>query len=144
MGVMLDARLMGRCRGDVLDLGAMEAADVTFGPDGGGWAQWSRIGGAFSVLRFSWHTTTDGQLTLAVCEQLSGIDEQGAREVERRTDRDQPIRMAYRIASDHDALGRPATVLELGKEISPGTIGDRFALDNRPARHEHEPTDRDL
>jgi hypothetical protein len=53
---VLDERLVGYWSDEDLYQGAMEAADIAFRADGTGWTYWSRDGGTFYVVRFSWHT----------------------------------------------------------------------------------------
>ncbi len=69
---MLDPRLVGYWSDQDLYQGAMEAADIAFRADGTGWTYWSRDGGTFYVLSFSWHTA-HGQFTLHLHEELSGM-----------------------------------------------------------------------
>jgi hypothetical protein len=69
---VLDERLVGYWSDQDLYQGAMEAAEIAFRPDGTGWTYWSRAGGAFSVYRFTWHTTEGRQLSLALHHELSG------------------------------------------------------------------------
>lgn len=69
---MLDTRLAGYWSDEDLYQGAMEAADIAFRLDGTGWAYWSRDGGGFFILRFSWQTTNGQCLTLSLHQELSG------------------------------------------------------------------------
>jgi hypothetical protein len=131
-GAVRDARLVGYWSDEALYQGAMEAASIAFRPDGTGWTYWSRVGGTFSVHRFGWHTTADQQLTLDLREQLSGswhvAGHTTQHHVTSQAARGKRIVLGYRIRAGHDVLGRPATLLEADQPISPGTIGDRFAL----------------
>jgi hypothetical protein len=129
-----------------LYLGAMEAADIAFRPDGTGWAYWSGAGGGFLVLRFSWDTPEGWQLILGLREELSG-----RWRVERHTIRhlvtsqaacDTRIVLTYKIRAGQDVLGRPATLLEADQPVSRGTIGDRFALERELAGDEQDPAAR--
>src|SRR5262245_43327205 len=110
----------------------MEAADIAFRPDGTGWTYWSRVGGAFEVHRFRWRTTAGHQLTLDLRRQLSGTWHLARGTIRHRVTSQaacgERIVLAYQIRAGQDVLGRPATLLEAGQPINPGTVGDRFAL----------------
>lgn len=142
---MLDTRLAGCWSDEDLYQGAMEAADIAFRPDGTGWAYWSRDGGTFFMLRFSWHT--NGQrLTLSLHEELSGTwDLEGSstrHHITSQSARDGQIAVTYQTIPGHNVFGKPATVLELDKEVSPGTIGDKFALKHLLGDDEGDPVSR--
>jgi hypothetical protein len=143
MGAMLDARLVGYWSDEALYLGAMEAADIAFRPDGNGWAYWSRDGGAFFVLRFSWHTAEDGQLALDLHERLSGSWDLAGRTTRHRVTSQRTcnaqVMLCYQILAGQDISGRPATLLEADQPISRGTIGDRFAFKRGLAGDEQDP-----
>jgi len=145
---MLDTRLVGYWSDEDLYLGAMEAADIAFCPDGSGWTYWSRDGGGFSVLRFRWHTTDDRQLALELHEQMSGNRElEGRRTRHHVTSKaacDTNIVVAYEIRAGQDLFGTPATLLEADRPISRGTIGNRFALKRDLADGEQNPADRTM
>src|SRR5690348_16399105 len=131
MLVMLDTRLAGYWSDDNLYQGAMEAADIAFRPDGTGWTYWSRDGGTFYVLRFNWHTTDDRRLTLDLHEKLSGswdlLGHTAQHHAVSQASYDKQLALAYEIRAGQDVFKRPATLLELDRKISLGTIGDRFA-----------------
>jgi hypothetical protein len=142
---VLDAILMGYWSDEALYQGAMEAASIAFRSDGTGWTYWSRSGGTFSVHRFGWHTTTTAgrQLTLDLHEELYGswqlADGTTQHQVTSQAARGERIVLAYQIRPGHDVLGRPATLLETGQPVSPGTIGDRFVRTRDLAHDEHDP-----
>ncbi len=146
MRAVLDARLVGYWSDQDLYQGAMEAADIAFCPDRTGWTYWSRVGGAFFVLRFSWRTAPGHELTLDLYEKLSGtwdLDGHATRHhVESQTAYGQQLVLAYEIRAGQDAARRPATLLELDQPVSMGTIGDRFAFKRELAEAEHDPTTR--
>jgi hypothetical protein len=146
MEAVLDTRLVGYWSDKNLYQGTMEAADIAFRPDGTGWAYWSRIGGGFFVLRFSWDTPKDWQLVLGLREELSGRWRAERHTVRHRVTSqiacDTKIVLTYKIRAGQDVLGRPATLLEAGQPISRGTIGDRFALERELAGDEQDPAAR--
>jgi len=143
MGVVLDTRLVGYWSDEALYQGAMEAADIAFRPDGTGWTYWSRFGGAFFVLRFSWHTTDGRSLTLDLDQELSGTWDLHRHTIRHHVDSQatcgKQLVLAYTITAGQDTLKRPATLLELDQRISLGTIGDRFAFKRGLAQDEHDP-----
>ena len=102
--------------------------------------------GGFFVLRFSWDTPKDWQLVLGLREELSGRWRTERHTVRHRVTsqaaRDTKIVLTYKIRAGQDVLGRPATLLEAGQPISPGTIGDRFALERELAGDEQDPAAR--
>jgi hypothetical protein len=139
-------RLVGYWSDEDLYQGAMEAADIAFRPDGTGWTYWSRDGGTFFILRFRWHTTNDQHLTLGLHEKLSGtwdLESSSTRHhVTSQSARGEQIAVTYKTTPGHNVFGKPATLLELDKEVSPGTIGDRFALKHQLTDNEHDPASR--
>jgi hypothetical protein len=143
---VLDMRLVGYWSDEDLCQGAMEAADIAFRPDGTGWTYWSRDGGTFFILRFRWHTTNDQHLTLGLHEKLSGtwdLESSSTRHhVTSQSARGEQIAVTYKTTPGHNVFGKPATLLELDKEVSPGTIGDRFALKRQLTDNEHDPASR--
>jgi len=144
MGAVLDERLVGYWSDEDLYQGAMEAADIAFRPDGTGWTYWSRDGGTFFVYRFTWHTTEDHRLTLALHQQLSGTwdltDHATRHRVTSQAACGQQIALSYQISEGQNALRKPAMLLKLGQQISVGTIGDRFAFKRELADTDHDPT----
>jgi hypothetical protein len=144
MGAMLDARLVGYWSDENLYQGVMEVADIAFRPDGNGWAYWSRDGGGFFILRFSWDTAEDGQLAVDLREQLSGSWDLSGRTIRHRVTSqvacDAKIALRYEVRAGQDVFGRPATLLEADQRISRGTIGDRFAFKRGLAGDEQDPT----
>ena len=143
MGFMLDPRLVGYWSDQDLYQGAMEAADIAFRADGTGWTYWSRDGGSFYVLRFSWHTA-HGQLTLHLREHLFGMVVPEGSGFRHRVDSqdawDQQLVLAYEVAAGQNLFRKPAMLLELDQPISLGTIDTRFALQRELAEDEHDPT----
>lgn len=143
MGFVLDPRLLGYWSDQDLYQGAMEAADIAFGADGTGWTYWSRDGGTFYVLRFRWHTA-HRQLTLHMHMRLSGmVGREGSgfrHRVDYQAARHQILVLTYEVAAGQNLFSKPATLLALGRPISPGTIGARFALQRELADDDHDPT----
>jgi hypothetical protein len=143
---VLDERLVGYWSDEDLYQGDMEAADIAFRSDGTGWTYWSRDGGSFYVLRFGWHTDASRDLTLDLHENLSGAwdlrDHTTVHRVASRTPHDKQIVLAYEITEAQNILRKPATLLQLDRQISMGTIGDRFAFKRDLASTEHDPTTR--
>jgi hypothetical protein len=143
MDGVMDSRLVGYWSDKNLYQGGMKAADIAFRPDGKGWAEGSNAAYGFVILRFTWHAAERRQLTLHLCEELSGTWHWEGRTLRYRvTSRhacDTKIVLAYKIRRGRDALGRPATLLEAGQRISPGEIGDRFAFERELGRHERDP-----
>lgn len=146
MGDVLDARLAGYWSDEELYLGAMEAADIAFRPDGTGWTYWSRDGGAFYILRFRWQTTGGQQLTLGLHQELSGTWDLAGRATRHHVTSQagcaRQIAVGYQIAAGQNAFRKPATLLRLDQPIRVGTIGDRFARKRDLARHEQDPATR--
>ena len=124
--------------------GAMEAADIAFRPDGNGWAYWSRDGGTFFVLRFSWHTTHGHRLTLDLREQLSGTWDLEGRTARHRVTSQAAyatkIALTYEIHLGEDALGRPATLLEASQPIRPRHHQRPLRLQTRTRRGRTRPS----
>lgn len=142
---MLDSRLAGYWSDKNLNLGAMEAADVAFRPDGSGWVYWANAGGFF-VSRFTWHVAERRELTLDMHEELSGRwrwERHAVRyRVASQEARGTTTVLTYQIRQGQDVLGRPATLLETGEPISLGTVGSRFAFERELAGDERDPVAR--
>lgn len=145
---MSDARLVGYWSDENLYQGSMEAADIAFGPDGNGWACWSRDGGAFFILRFNWQAGQDGQLTLDLRQRLSGSWDLEGHVTRHRVTRhrvtsqdacDERVALRYEIRAGQDVFGSPATLLEADRPVSRGTIGARFAFKRGLAGDEQDP-----
>jgi hypothetical protein len=143
---VLDERLVGLWSDEDLYQGDMEAADIAVRSDGTGWTYWSRDGGSYYVLRFGWHTDANLDLTLDLHENLSGIWDLSGHMTEHRvasrTPHDKQIVLAYKITQAQNILRKPATLLQLDRQISMGTIGDRFAYKRELAATEYDPTTR--
>jgi len=141
MEAVRDRRLVGYWSSKNLSIGAMEAADIAFRPDGDGWIYWSNLGG-FEILRFRWHTA-GGQLTLDPYEAPSGTwrYERGRPRyrVTSEAMSDTTTVLTYEISQGRDVLGRPATLLETGQPIRLGTVGSRFAFERQLAAGERDP-----
>ena len=131
-GSVLDGRLAGYWSDNDLYQGAMESADVAFRPGGTGWTYWSRSGGPFTVMRFSWSTTVAGQLTLNLRDVQSGTWVLRDRAVRHRVNSQEPcddqIEVAYEVKAGRNVSGNPVTLLQFERRLRVGTIGDRFAL----------------
>jgi hypothetical protein len=142
----VDDKLIGYWSDQPVYQGDMEAADLAFRSDATGWTYWSRDGGGFDVYRFSWHTSGQRQLTLAMEQELSGTwDLHGQTtqyHVESLSACDDQVVLGYQIRDTRDVFKLPARLLELDQPISPGTIGDRFAFRRELAENERDPTTR--
>lgn len=142
-GAVLDSRLVGYWSDADLYQGSMEAADIAFRPDGIGWAHWSRDGGGFFVLRFSWHTGGGQRLTLRLRQKLSGtwdLDGSSVRHhVTSQDALDEHFAATYQTSPGRNLYGEPATLLRLDKALRPGTIGDKFALRRPLSDDERDP-----
>ena len=138
---MLDSRLAGYWSDKNLSLGAMEAADIAFRPDGYGWVYWSNAGG-FYILRFSWQVAENRELTLHMHEELSGTWRWNGHRVQygvaSQEACDTMTVLIYEIRQGEDVLGRPATLLETDQPISLGTVGRRFAFERELVGNEHD------
>jgi hypothetical protein len=141
---VLDHRLTGYWSDEPLYLGAMEAAEIAFRGDGIGWTYWSRFGGAFEVLRFSWRTAEGRRLTIDLHKLLSGTWDLAGHAVRHhisdQTRRDEQIVLTYDLTTGQNVLGEPATLLTVNRPIVIGTIGERFAFRRELAQTEEDPT----
>jgi hypothetical protein len=52
---------------------------------------------------------------------------------------DRQIALGYEISAGQKVYGDPATVLQFDKEVIPGSVDSRFALDRELAADEHDP-----
>ena len=120
--------------------GSMESCELVFLGDGSGWYEWSNFGGAFEVLRLQWKGLATGQLAVLIQEYLGGtwtLEGLVTRyRVERQRHESRSVITSYVIHPGVDALRRPVTLLELGKEIG---LANRYALMRRDVRAIDEP-----
>jgi len=142
---VLDPDLLGYWSDDAIYLGAMEAADIAFRADGSGWTYRSRDGGGFSVHRFGWHTR-HGQVAIRLRRALSGTWTLRGSTVHHRVTGDDAcdvrLTTSYTVAVGQDVFGNPATLLEFGRDVIPGTVGDRFARKSPQADAGEDPLTR--
>ena len=120
--------------------GSMESCELVLLSNGSGWYEWSNFGGAFEMLRLQWKRPDPGQLAVLIQEYLGGTWTPGGLvtryRVERQHHESRSVITSYVIHPDVDALRRPVTLLELGKEIGQA---NRYALMRRDVRAIDDP-----
>ncbi|HEU4540368.1 MAG TPA: hypothetical protein VFR23_04515 [Jiangellaceae bacterium] len=143
---MLDTRLIGYWSDEVLYVGDMETNDIAFGHDGSGFSYWARVGGVFTVKRFTWNIDNQ-RLQIRFTCRLSGTWTVHLGHIRHYVTGERGCSSAwaapYRISRADDALGNPTTVLTLDRRIGVG--GQRFAYlrdtieDPTRKRHKRRP-----
>jgi len=120
--------------------GSMESCELVLLSNGSGWYEWSNFGGAFEMLRLQWKRPDPGQLAVLIQEYLGGTWTPGGLVTRYRAERQhhesRSVITSYVIHPDVDALRRPVTLLELGKEIG---RANRYALMRRDVRAIDDP-----